>query len=128
MNAKSLVRFESDLFRVIKAQQNTLRCIKVVPTWEAFMGTEAYSTIAKELNGQEMRKYRATWRMFFELQRDPEDKGSILLATLYLIQERARRTYSKTITVRPDAYNISEEHAQKVKEFVLRHYGDLNPF
>lgn len=128
MNAKTLVRYEQQLFRVIGAQQRTLRLIKLIPSWEVFMQTEAFFELRKVLDGVEMRKYRATWRMFFELMRDEKDNASILCATVYLVAERAHRQYAKVLTVKPEAWNIPPEHATKIKEFVQTHYEDLNPF
>ena len=125
---KAVIRNESELILAIKAMQNSLRLIGVIPTFYNFKHCEGWPTIAQQLAGSEMRKFEAWWNLIVELQRGKEDQTTLMLAVAYLVKERQRRSYSKEIAVNPIAFGITDEqHSQQVREHVLRYYEALNP-
>lgn len=130
MDLNTLVAYDGKLIPYIKAQQNSLRLLKIIPTWQNFTMTDAYRDFQTKggITITEIRKYRAMWNLLFELPRDRKDHRTIALAFCYLVSEIQRRGGDKPMRVDPIKYGIKDtNHSERVKEYVLKHFQDLVP-
>ena len=124
-----LVANESRLITLIRAQQNSLRLLGIVPGWYAFTQSEVFWEFRKAgFTNREKAKYQAWWTFLFAIMRNKDDKETVQYGVACLIAEKARRSYGKTIPVQPKSFGLSDdEHATRVREYVLEHYEGLNP-
>jgi hypothetical protein len=126
----SLVADNLKLIPYIRAQQNSLRLIGAIPTWENFAQTEAFRDFIREgFTPQERRKYKAVWDLIWTLCRDKKDLGTVQLAFAYLLQESYKRSYTPNVPpVIPQRYGITDQqHWMRVKEYVLSNYENFIP-
>lgn len=130
MDLNTLVTYDGILIPYIKAQQSSLRALKIIPTWDNFTQTEAFRDFRQKggITITEIRKYRAMWNLLFELPRNRKDHRTVAMAFCYLVSEIQRRAGDKPLRVDPLKYGITDrQHSERIKEYVLKHFTDLVP-
>lgn len=127
-NYMRLVRFESELIKFIRLRMNTLRLAKIVPTWTNYICSSSdWREVSANMNEDGRKKFRAWWKMIFEVQRHERDMSSVQAAVAYLTREKAQRSYSKTFPIDPAKFGLPADHAWRIEEHVKRNYEALNP-
>lgn len=122
------VRLESELIKTIRAMQNSMRAIGAVPHWTNFVQTRGWPGVRDQLDGAALRKFKAWWDLIALQLRDRNDNQTLQYAVALLVKERSRRSYSKEVPVKPEAFGITDsEHAGRVRDWVLTNYESLNP-
>lgn len=124
---KQLALREGEMLRSISTAMNSLRLVKVIPTFYNFAQLEVWQHMSRDWSGAEKRKYGRWWDGLYHVMRDKSDKASVALFIAYLLQEQARRNGSKMEVVPATAGITDLEHAERVREYVLSHYEGLNP-
>lgn len=126
-NWREVVKYDSQLMTAIRAQQNSMRVVGIIPEWYNFTHTELWRDIRPALTRRERAKYQAWWTLMYSLKRDTKDKETMLLAVAYLVREKAKRAYAKTLPVNPAAFHIPPAHAKRIEEYCRTHFEALVP-
>lgn len=123
-----IVRFDAELVKHIRAQQNSYRSVGIIPSWANFVADEFWWEICKTLTtNKERAKYQAWWNLLFEYLRDPRDEASLMYAVGVMVQEKLRRSYGKNRSVAALECGVEDEaHARKIEEYVRTHFESLN--
>ena len=111
----------------IRLQMRTLRLLKIDPTWSNYVATPEGWMVEKETDAATIDKIAAWWELVYNVARDDKDRNSVVLACLYVLNEKQRRGGGKEFPVNCKRWGVSEDRARVVLDTVKRLFGRLHP-